>query len=38
MVTMDMENVDQVSKRGYLCLQDSRGRVITPKILLGVGG
>ena len=25
MVTMDMENVDQVSKRGYLCLQDSIG-------------
>ena len=28
---MDMENGDQVTKRGYLCPQDSRGGVITPQ-------
>ena len=31
MVIMDMENGDQVTKRGYLCPQDSRGGVITPQ-------
>ena len=31
-----MENGDQVTKRVYLCPQDSRGGVITPKILGGV--
>ena len=31
---MDMENGDQVTKRGYLCPQESRGEVtpITPLI------
>ena len=34
MVIEDMENGDQVSKRGYLCSKDSRGgAVITQKIL-----
>ena len=32
---MNMENGDQVTKRGYLRPQDSMG--ITPKILGGVG-
>ena len=33
---MDMENGDQVTKRGYLCPQDSRGGGgIIPKILGG---
>ena len=35
MVIMEMENEDQVSKRGCLCPQDPRGGVITPKILGG---
>ena len=32
---MVMENGDQVTKRGYLSPQDSRGGVITPRILAG---
>ena len=34
---MGMENGDQVTKRGYLCPQDSMGgeEVITPRILGG---
>ena len=33
---MDIENGDQVTRREYLCPQDSRGGgVITPRILRG---
>ena len=33
---MDMENGDQVTERGCLFTQDSRGGVITPRVLGGV--
>ena len=37
MVVMEMENGDQVSKRGCLCPQDPGGGVITPKDSRGIG-